>query len=142
MYRGYLTEEPRACEAAGMPMEITDRVHEVAAELCAIQNELNQMLMAGISEGDGSPALRQAAAIAGVADLKLVIDQMRQFLWFFLQVVSGTEMGRETVGMLRKLADDPRVARAADAVTFLQQCNGSNEYALVRVGADGRRKPN
>jgi hypothetical protein len=123
-------------------MEITDRIHDVAAELCAIQNELNQMLMAGISEGDGSPALRQAAAIAGVADLKLVIDQMRQFLWFFLQVVSGTEVGQETAQMLRKLSLDPRMARIADAVTFLQQFNASNEYALVRVGADGRRKPN
>ncbi len=123
-------------------MEITDRIHDVAAELCAIQNELNQMLMAGINEGDGSPALRQAAAIAGVADLKLVIDQMRQFLWFYLQVVSGTEVGQETAQMLRKLSLDPRMARVADAVTFLQQFNASNEYVLVRVGADGRRKPN
>src|SRR5947209_10514582 len=123
-------------------MEITDRIHEVAAELCAIQNDLNRLLMAGISEGDGSIPLREAAAIAGVADLKLVIDQMRQFLWFFLQVVSGTENGKETAEMLRQLAGDPRVSRAADAVTFLQQFNGSNEYALVRVGADGRRKPN
>jgi hypothetical protein len=123
-------------------MEITDRVHDVAAELCAIQNELNRLLMAGISEGDGSVPLREAAAIAGVADLKLVIDQMRQFLWFFLQVVSGTEVGLETAEMLRKLSLDPRVANVSDPVNFLQQLSGSSEYALVHVGATGRRKPN
>src|SRR5262249_11894633 len=131
----------RTCAQGNRAMEITDRIHDVAAELCAIQNELNRLLMAGISEGDGSVPLREAAAVAGVADLKLVIDQMRQFLWFFLQVVSGTEVGIETAELLRKLASDPRVANASDPVHFLQQFSSASEYALVHVPA-GRRKPN
>jgi len=122
-------------------MDLCDRIREAAEELCAIQNELNRLLMLGIAEGDGSPALREAGALDGVSDLKLIVDQLRQFLWFYMQVTSGSEAGEESAHILRKIANDPRIGQSVNALTFFRQLNGNIEYALVHIGSRGR-KPN
>lgn len=123
-------------------MELSDRIREVAEELRSIQQELNRLLIAGINEGADSPAMCQAVAIPGVSELKLTIDQVRQFLWFYMQVMSGTEAGEETAKLLQRIASDPRVSTHTGAIGFLRQINGAGEYALVHLGSSGRRKPN
>ena len=72
-------------------MELDDRIREVSDELCSIQKEMNRMLMRAISEGQGSPAYDHASALSTLADFKLVVDQLRQFLWFYLQVVNENQ---------------------------------------------------
>jgi hypothetical protein len=123
-------------------MELDDRIREVSDELCSIQKEMNRMLMRAISEGQGSPAHDHASALCSLADFKLVVDQLRQFLWFYLQVINEGEISEETARVLRRAAHDPRTDGEAYAINFLRQMNGSSEYALVHVGPGGRRKPN
>jgi hypothetical protein len=123
-------------------MELDDRIREVSDELCSIQKEMNRMLMRAISEGQGSPAHDHASSMSSLADFKLVVDQLRQFLWFYLQVINEGEISDETARVLRRAAHDPRTEGETYAVNFLRQMNGSSEYALVHVGPGGRRKPN
>jgi hypothetical protein len=123
-------------------MELDDRIREVSDELCSIQKEMNRMLMRAISEGQGSPAYDHASALSTLADFKLVVDQLRQFLWFYMQVVNESEISEETARVLRRAQHDPRTDGETYAINFLRQMNGSSEYALVHVGPGGRRKPN
>ncbi|MBV8205806.1 MAG: hypothetical protein JO041_03360 [Acidobacteria bacterium] len=123
-------------------MELDDRIREVSDELCSIQKELNRMLMRTISEGLGSPAHDYASSLSALGDFKLVVDQLRQFLWFYMQVVNGSEMTEETTRVMRRAALDPRTDGDTHAINFLRQMNGSSEYALVHVGPGRGRKPN
>lgn len=123
-------------------MELDDRIRDAADELCSIQKELNRLLMMAINEGPGSHACDHASAVCSLPDFKIVIDQLRQFLWFYLQVVNENQISEETSRILRRAANDPRTNTDTYAVNFLRQMNGTSDYALVHVGPAGRRKPN
>lgn len=122
-------------------MELDDRIREVTDELCSIQKEMNRLLMTAISEGHGSPAYDHASAVAALGDFKLVIDQLRQFLWFYMQVVNES-ITEDAARLLHRAAHDPRTDDETYAINFLRQMNGSSEYALIHVGPANRRKPN
>jgi hypothetical protein len=119
------------------------RMEWVMQELAAIQEELNRMLVEDATNGS-SPRLRTSTEdVEALRDLKSVVDQLRHFLWFYLQVVTeGSETAERTMQLLRHASKNPGTVNGANQLTFLERMNALTEYALVHYRDDGTGKPN
>lgn len=117
--------------------EIQMRILRVTDDLRIIQSELNCAAMQAPTDPELLEVLSQPAQMESLNVLKSVLDQMRHFLWFYMQVVtSDSEMGekfRQTLRqepMVRALEPDQQFQSATDAI-------------MLRYLADSRfRKPN
>ena len=123
--------------------DYNERLAHVVQELASLQRDLNQLLMDhAAAEGDSSEFAEKVDA-AALRDLKSVVDQMRHFLRFYLQAVTGgSEAGERTMQLLRQVSRNSTVLGKADPSTFLERLNALAEYALVHQDTDPTRKPN
>jgi hypothetical protein len=117
--------------------EIHIRILRVTEDLRAIQRQLNCAAMEAPSDPELMEALSQLPEMEALQVLKSAIDQMRHFLWFYMQVVtSDSEMGEKFRQTLR--LDPP--ARAPEVE---QQFQSATDAIMLRYLADSRgRKPN
>ena len=87
--------------------EIHLRILRVTEDLRVIQRELNCAAMQAPTDPELMEALADPPEIESLQVLKSALDQMRHFLWFYLQVVtSDSEMGEKLRQSLRQ--DTPR----------------------------------
>src|SRR5579864_4711491 len=122
--------------------EVHLRILRVTDDLRAIQRELNCAAM----EAPGNPELMEALSevpeLESLQVLKSALDQMRHFLWFYLQVMTNeSEFGerlRQSLG--HKPSSDGMVSpRVAAAEKFKRAA----DTALLQYLSDGKvRKPN
>jgi hypothetical protein len=81
--------------------EIQLRILRVTEDLRAIQRELNCAAMEAPGNPELMEALSQLPEMESLQVLKSALDQMRHFLWFYMQVVTNeSEVGeklRETI---------------------------------------------
>ena len=114
------------------------RMLRVTEDLRAIQRELNCAAMQAPSDPELMEALSQLPEIESLELLKSTLDQMRHFLWFYVQVMtSGAE-------------PEPRPQPTAGAggpmgkeATLIERLKQSSDAALLRAYADSKtRKPN
>jgi hypothetical protein len=117
--------------------EIQMRVLRVTDDLRIIQSELNCAAMQAPTDPELLEALSEPAQMESLHVLKSVLDQMRHFLWFYVQVVtSDSEMGEKFRQTLRKESPPP-------AVELDQQFQSATDAIMLRYLADNRfRKPN
>lgn len=117
--------------------EIQMRVLRVTDDLRIIQSELNCAAMQAPTDPELLEALSEPAQMESLHVLKSVLDQMRHFLWFYVQVVtSDSEMGEKFRQTLRK--ESPPQAAEVD-----QQFQSATDAIMLRYLADNRfRKPN
>jgi hypothetical protein len=118
--------------------EIQLRILRVTDDLRIIQSELNCAAMQAPTDPELLEALSEASQLESLTVLKSVLDQMRHFLWFFMQVVtSDSEMGEKFRQTLRLEAP---VSRAPEVD---QQFQSATDAIMLRYLADSRgRKPN
>lgn len=117
--------------------DITSRMRRLTDELAEIQQQLQQALLEGPIGPETIGAADQPIFLESVRDFKAVVDQMRHFLWFFLQAVSDSDSGEKLVELLRE------AARATDSrVPTLEQMDSLNEYAILHYPIPPNRKPN
>ncbi|HZQ92268.1 MAG TPA: hypothetical protein VFA60_10785 [Terriglobales bacterium] len=125
--------------------DMKTRVERVVAELCALQRDLNQQLMDSAEPGavTGQAATPPAAAeTAPIRDLKSVVDQVRHFLWFYLQVSSaGSESAERTRQLLRQVARDSHRNGQENPATFFERLSAMAEYAVLQRNRSNS-KPN
>jgi hypothetical protein len=122
--------------------DIKSRVDRVVRELASIQEELNQLLVEDATNQMGQSMRPASQDLDALRDLKSVVDQMRHFLWFYLQVVtSGSEASERTMQLLRQVSK-PKTLHVNSPLTFLERLNALTEYALVHYREDGTEKPN
>jgi hypothetical protein len=102
-----------------------------------IQRELNCAAMQAPTDPELMEALADPPEIESIQTLKSGLDQMRHFLWFYMQVVtSDSEMGEKFRQTLRQ--DAP--VRAAE---MEQQFQSASDAIMLRYLADSKfRKPN
>ena len=119
--------------------EINVRILRVTEDLRAIQQELNCAAMQAPSNPELMENLSRISETESLQVLQSAIDQMRHFLWFYGQILTGEPSVTE------HLRQRPQASRPAGAT----QSNGSektawpSETTLIRMLADGRnRKPN
>jgi hypothetical protein len=119
--------------------EINVRILRVTEDLRAIQQELNCAAMQAPSNPELMENLSRISETESLQVLQSAIDQMRHFLWFYGQILTGEPAVSEH---LRQRPQALRPAAAAQAAGS-QKTAWPSETALIRMLADGRnRKPN
>jgi hypothetical protein len=113
------------------------RMLRVTEDLRAIQRELNCAAMQAPGDPELMEALSQLPEIESLELLKSALDQMRHFLWFYVQVMtSGAEA-----------EDRPRQGTPINAGTkeaaLIEKLKHPTDAAMLRYYADSKtRKPN
>jgi len=116
--------------------EIRLRILRITDDLRVIQRELNCAAMQA-QRPELMEALADPPEMESIQVLKSALDQMRHFLWFYMQVVtSDSEMGEKFRQTLRQ--DAP--VRAPE---MEQQFQSASDAIMLRYLADSKfRKPN
>jgi hypothetical protein len=113
------------------------RILRVTDDLRAIQRELNCAAMQAPNDPELMEALADPPEMESIQSLKSALDQMRHFLWFYMQVVtSDSEMGEKFRETLRHDAPTP-------VPELEQQFQNATDAIMLRYLADSKfRKPN
>jgi hypothetical protein len=111
------------------------RILRVTEDLRAIQRELNCAAMQAPTDPELMEALSDPPEIESMQVLKSALDQMRHFLWFYMQVVtSDSEMGEKFRQSLRQDVRASEIER---------QFQSATDSIMLRYLADSKyRKPN
>ena len=117
--------------------EIQLRILRVTDDLRVIQSELNCAAMQAPTDPELLEALAESSQLESIHVLKSALDQMRHFLWFYMQVVtSDSEMGEK----FRQTVRQEATARAPE---LDQQFQSATDSIMLRYLAESRfRKPN
>ena len=84
------------------------RIARVTEDLRTIQQELNCAAMQAPSDPELMEALNSLSETEPIETLRVALDQMRHFLWFYSQVV-GSELSRaDELVLLHHLAESKR----------------------------------
>jgi len=118
--------------------EYLDDVHvrmlRVTEDLRAIQQQLNCAAMQAPGDPELMEALAQLPEIESLEMLKSALDQMRHFLWFYVQVMTTGSEAEEPA---------PKKLRSAQVESLLEKYNSLSEAVLLRHFANSKnRKPN
>jgi hypothetical protein len=109
------------------------RILRVTEDLRAIQRELNCAAMEAPSDPELMEILTQLPELETLDVLKSALDQMRHFLWFYVQVMTSGAEAEER----------PRPASGKKASGFVEKYDRATDAALLRYFADAKnRKPN
>ena len=117
--------------------EIHRRILRVTDDLRVIQRELNCAAMQAPTDPELMEALSDPPELENIQILKSALDQMRHFLWFYMQVVtSDSEMGE-------KFRQSVRMDAPVRAPEMEQQFQSATDSIMLRYLADSKfRKPN
>ncbi|HJT71615.1 MAG TPA: hypothetical protein VJ731_15560 [Terriglobales bacterium] len=112
------------------------RMLRVTEDLRAIQQELNCAAMQAPNDPELMESLARLPEIESLEMLKSVLDQMRHFLWFYVQVMTTGSEVEET------RAQNAQKSQAAKQEPVGKYA-GLSEAALLRHYANSKnRKPN
>ncbi len=106
-----------------------DQMRTITDELRLLQRCLQEALLDGSCMGSD-----QSVLIEAVDEFKSVIDQMRQYLWFYLNAVAN---GEQVIDLLRQA-----VQPGVDPAKTLEQIESLPEYGLIHYYLPPNRKPN
>jgi hypothetical protein len=122
--------------------DIDLRILRVTEDLRAIQRELNCAAMQAPGDPELMESLSQLGETESIQTLKSALDQMRHFLWFYLQIIaSDSEMGEQLREALRQRPSQD-MPSASEASVF-EKIRQATNAAMMRYLADGKvRKPN
>lgn len=115
------------------------RIVRVTEDLRAIQQELNCAAMQAPTDPELMEALSEPPEMDTLQVLKSALDQMRHFLWFYMQVMtSGSEMGEK---LRQGLRQDP--VPPMPETEKQQHMQNASDAIMLRYLADSKfRKPN
>jgi hypothetical protein len=122
--------------------DIHIRILRVTEDLRAIQRELNCAAMEAPGDPELMEALTQLPEMDSLQTLKSALDQMRHFLWFYMQIMTNeSEAGQRMRQSIRqKPAEDAVLSPEA---IFLEKFRHVADAAMLRYLSDGKnRKPN
>ena len=118
------------------------RIARVTEDLRTIQQELNCAAMQAPSDPELMEALNSLSETEPIETLRVALDQMRHFLWFYSQVMSnepefGDKLRQAGAG---KTASDEKPKLES---SFLDQLSRADELMLLHHLTEAkRRKPN
>jgi hypothetical protein len=118
------------------------RILRVTEDLRAIQRQLNYAAMEAPSDPELMEALSQLPEMEALQVLKSALDQMRHFLWFYMQVMTNeSEVGEKLRQSIRERMTEGEVLSPEAAVVEKFKC--VSEKALMQYLVDSKnRKPN
>ena len=124
--------------------EIQIRIVRVTGDLRAIQRQLNCAAMEAPSDPELMEALSQLPEMDALQVLKGAVDQMRHFLWFYMQVMTNeSESGERLRQSIRQHLSADAASTPSPEDSFLEKFKTASDTALLRYLSDGKnRKPN
>ena len=115
--------------------DIHVRILRVTEDLRAIQRELNCVAMQASADPELLEDVNRLPELESLDVLKSALDQMRHFLWFYVQVMTS---GSEPEELPRQ-----KTPTAVKGAAFNEKYGNISDAALLRYFAEGRnRKPN
>ena len=122
--------------------EIHVRILRVTEDLRSIQRQLNCAAMEAPSDPELMEALSQLPEMESLQVLKTALDQMRHFLWFYMQIMTNeTEAGEKLRQSIRKTVGKDTLISAE--ATFVERLKYAGDTTLLRYLTDNKgRKPN
>ena len=122
--------------------ELHLRIARVTEDLRTIQQELNCAAMQAPSDPELMEALNSLSETEPIETLRVALDQMRHFLWFYSQVMSNEpELGdklRQSAPV--KTSSDEKLKAES---TFLDKLSRADELMLLHHLTESKRnKPN
>jgi hypothetical protein len=128
------------------PQEYLDEIHirilRVTEDLRVIQRQLNCAAMEAASDPELMEALSQLPELDALQVLKSALDQMRHFLWFYMQVMTNESESGEKLRQTIRQKPSPEALFGPDA-SFLEKFKTASDTAVLRYLSDGKhRKPN
>lgn len=129
-----------------MPFDDMDDLHiriaRVTEDLRKIQQDLNCAAMQAPSDPELMEALNSLAETEPIETLRVALDQMRHFLWFYAQVMSNEpEFGDKLRQCSASKPSSDEARKPGNS--FLDQLSRADEMVLLHHLAEAkRRKPN
>jgi hypothetical protein len=122
--------------------EVHVRILRVTEDLRAIQRELNCAAMEAPGDPELMEALSQLPEMESLQVLKSALDQMRHFLWFYMQIMTNeTEAGEKLRQSIRKTVGKETLM--SSEATFVERLKYSGDTTLLRYLTESKgRKPN
>ena len=116
------------------------RIARVTEDLRTIQQELNCAAMQAPSDPELMEALSSLSETEPIETLRVALDQMRHFLWFYSQVMnSDPELGDK----LRQAGPPNTDENSKSESAFLKRLTRADELMLLQHMTDSKRqKPN
>ncbi len=113
------------------------RMLRVTEDLRVIQRELNCAAMQAPGDPELMEALAQLPEIESLEMLKSALDQMRHFLWFYVQVMTTDSDVQD------QPRQNPAKLQGAREGAFVEKYKSLTEAAVLRHFVDRKnRKPN
>src|SRR5215470_2141103 len=109
--------------------EIHLRILRVTEDLRAIQRELNCAAMQAPSDPELMVLLTQLPELESLDVLKTALDQMRHFLWFYVQVMTSGEA-----------EEKPATAAKKSTAPSVEKYSHATDAALLRYFADAKNR--
>jgi hypothetical protein len=122
--------------------DVHNRILRITEDLRAVQRELNCAAM----EAPGDPELLESLSavpeMESLQTLRSALDQMRHFLYFYMQVVmSESEAGDKIRQSLRQKNNEGVIL--SPEITESERLRSAADLALLQYLAEGKtRKPN
>ncbi|HEY1465261.1 MAG TPA: hypothetical protein VGF44_17735 [Terriglobales bacterium] len=122
--------------------DIHIRILRVTEDLRVIQRELNCAAMEAPGDPELMEALSQLPEMESIQVLRSALDQMRHFLWFYVQIMTNEsdEADRLRQTMRQRPSDDFVMKAEASLIEKIKQ---ANDQTIIRYLAEAKhRKPN
>jgi hypothetical protein len=118
------------------------RIARVTEDLRTIQRELNCAAMQAPSDPELMEALNSLSETEPIDTLRMALDQMRHFLWFYSQVMNNEAEFGEKLKQSAPAKTTKDESPKAES-TFLDQLSRADELVLLQHLAEAKqRKPN
>jgi hypothetical protein len=118
------------------------RIARVTEDLRTIQQELNCAAMQAPSDPELMEALNSLSETEPIETLRVALDQMRHFLWFYSEVMNNEpELGDKLRQASPANTESGETQKSGSS--FLDKLSRADELMLLRHMADAKqRKPN
>src|SRR5215469_5185183 len=114
--------------------DVHSRILRVTEDLRAIQRELNCAAMQAPSDPELMEALTQLPEIESIDVLKSALDQMRHFLWFYVQVMTSDTEPEERPSLAPRSGPNARPKEPS----FVEKYSQLTDATLLRYIADAK----
>ncbi|HEX3821334.1 MAG TPA: hypothetical protein VHW45_13440, partial [Candidatus Sulfotelmatobacter sp.] len=117
------------------------RIARVTDDLRTIQQELNCAAMQAPSDPELMEALNSLSEMEPIDTLRVALDQMRHFLWFYSQVMNNEPEFGDKLRQVNSAQAASEKSKTESA--FLDKLSRADELMLLHHLAEAkRRKPN
>jgi hypothetical protein len=122
--------------------EIHVRMLRVIEDLRVIQRQLNYAAMEAPGDPELMEALSSMTEVESLQNLKSALDQMRHFLWFYLQIMTSDSDAGEKLRQAIKQRPAAETPFSSEA-SYVEKLKNPTEATILRYLSDAKnRKPN